>query len=246
MEGWQEAIFCEKEMKMRTLAILTALVALVAAPAARAEVILAGFETSDADATIEAVGFDGVAAGGVGWTHTTNASQSDDDGTFGTLAGASTTDSSWKYSSSSVSLVDPFYVDFTLTNNSNSDYDLEYFRFDAGRRGGDSAPNWSVDVQAGSDITVGNVGSGVLSAPVDPVAYDDLDLSLTALADHTLEAGESATVRVSFSGGIGNSAVTGPNNYIDNVAFTGTPEPATMALMVFGGLTVLSRRRRRA
>jgi len=96
-----------------------------------------------------------------------------------------------------------------------------------------------------SDITVGNVGSGALSSPVDPVAYDDLDLSLTALADRTLEAGGSVTVRVSFSGGSGNSAVTGPNNYIDNVAFTGVPEPATMALLAFGGLTVLSRRRRR-
>jgi len=111
---------------MRTLAILTALVALVAAPAAQAEVILAGFETSDADATIEAVGFNGVAAGGVGWTHTTTASQSDDDGTFGTLAGASTAASSWKYSSSSVSLEDPFYVDFTLTNTTGDTYGDTY------------------------------------------------------------------------------------------------------------------------
>ena len=229
---------------MRTLAILTVLAALVAAPAARAEVILAGFETFGTAATIEAAGCTGTATDGAGWFSSGSLTQADLDGTFGTLGGASTVASSWKYRTGS--LLGPFYVDFTLTNNANSDYDLEYFRFDAGRRGGDSAPNWSADVQAGSDITVGNVGSGTLSSPVDPVAYDDLDLSLTALADRTLEAGESATVRVSFSGGSGDSAVTGPNNYIDNVAFTGVPEPATMALMAFGGLTVLARRRRRA
>jgi len=231
-------------MKMRTLAILTTLVALVAAPAAQGEVILAGFESGVADATIVEGGFTGTANSSTGWFNTSSLVQADLDGTFGTLAGASTAASSWKYRTGS--LVGPFYVEFTLTNNTGLDYALEYFRFDAGRRDANSAPNWSVDVQGGSDITVGNLDTGTIASQADPVVYDSLDLSLAGLSDNTLEAGGSATIRVNFSGGSGSSGTAANNNYIDNIAFTGTPEPATMALMAFGGLTVLARRRRRA
>ncbi|MDP6633280.1 MAG: PEP-CTERM sorting domain-containing protein [Phycisphaerae bacterium] len=232
-------------MKMRTLIIPAVLVALAVAPAAQAGMILAGFETGVADATIEAVGFTGTANESTGWFNTSSLAQADSDGTFGTLASASTAASSWKYRSGS--LAGPFYVEFTLTNNTGSDYALEYFHFDAGYRDEGAAPNWSVDVRPGSDITVTNIAMGTHLPDAKPIYdYDDMDVPLAGLADSTLEAGGAVTIRVSFSGGSGNAGTAGPNNYLDNIAFTGTPEPATMVLMGFGGLTVLARRRRRA
>ena len=61
-------------------------------------------------------------------------------------------------------------------------------------------------VEGGSDITVGNVGSGALSSPVDPVAYDDLDLSLTALTGRRLFFGVPGPGRYGASPPLGIAA----------------------------------------
>ena len=82
------------------------------------------------------------------------------------------------------------------------------FHFEAVGFRSKAARTYALDVLAGSDITVGNV----FTSPANAITnlggtlsgnnqHDDIDLSLTNLADHTLEAGETAIFQLTFTGG---------------------------------------------
>jgi autotransporter-associated beta strand protein len=112
----------------------------------------------------------------------------------------------------------------TITNNSGSDYDLSAFHFDAVRFRPNAAKDYTLEVLEGSDITVGIVVES--AGPITNLAgalsgndqHDDIDIDLTGLADHTLEDGGVAIIRLAFSGGTG--AGSGHHLFLDNVAVT--------------------------
>jgi hypothetical protein len=85
----------------------------------------------------------------------------------------------------------------------------------------------------------------ILGSP-GPSDHDDFDLDLTGLADNVLDPGESATFRISFSGGTVSN--TDQKTYLDNVAISGTsvpiPEPASLAMGLVGLTLVIARRHR--
>ena len=119
---------------------------------------------------------------------------------------------------------------------------------------------YALNVLAGSDITEGNVFTS--DAPMNDNStnaithlggglsghgqHDEIDLDLSALADHTLETGESAIVQIAFSNGTGSGG--GHHLFLDNVGFSGNfsavPEPSGLAILGFAGIAVLVRRRK--
>lgn len=173
-----------------------------------------------------------------------SSASSSNDGTFGTLAGATTSTgaaSSGTYIGNSQTAGS---YDFTVTAGVNS-LILEDFHFDARRKRGNSAPNYTVTVVAG-DITLGLVGSGSLGNALNgsgPTNHNDFDIDLTSLADHVLTPGESATFRLAFTGGTPTN--NDQHTYLDNVAISGSivPEPGSLALLGFGGLLIARRRK---
>lgn len=168
------------------------------------------------------------------------------DGTFGTVAGATTDTSSAFTGAIRVVGTGSYYVDVYVKNNGTDDMELSSFSFDAWRTF-NKAPNvWSLVVLAGSDITTGTVGSGGslfnqnIAVPGGTANYEDFDISLAGLADYTLAANESATFRLTLSGSTGSSYT-----YIDNVGIMGTviPEPATIGMLGLGALVAICIRR---
>lgn len=75
--------------------------------------------------------------------------------------------------------------------------------------------------------------------------HDEIDLDLSALADNTLAAGESAVIQVAFSSGTGSGG--GHHLFLDNVAVSGDfaaiPEPSSILLLALSGLGLGFRRR---
>jgi autotransporter-associated beta strand protein len=123
-------------------------------------------------------------------------------------------------------------VTLTITNNGASDLDLNAFHMDAGAFRPNAARAYSLDVLAGSDITVGNVfasaGTPMNNNSTDDITqvggnltpandyHDDLDIDLTGLADSTLAVGETAIIQITFSAGTGSGS--GHHLFLDNVA----------------------------
>jgi hypothetical protein len=150
-------------------------------------------------------------------------------------------------------------ITITITNTGTTgDIVLDAFHFDAVAFRPNAARAYALNVLTGSDITIGNVftsaddaithlGGALLTDDLDPLTHDqhdDINLSLTGLADYTLAPGEVAIFQLAFSSGTGSGG--GHHLFLDNVAVSGTlpiPEPSS-ALLGLGALGLLVRRRR--
>lgn len=144
------------------------------------------------------------------------------DQTYGTIVGAPGNEGTNK--DALRCKIEGEYLDFTITNNNpSSQLSLESFNFDAWRRYEGSIKKWSLSVLSGSDITTGALSNGTFvkkngALPSDS-DFDDIDVSLTGLADYTLATGESAMLRLTMTATSGSG-----NTYLDNFAFSGTLE----------------------
>ncbi len=235
---------------MKTFLILPAFALALAASAQSRAGLIVGWETW-ASGSEAASSTDGDATG-VGnevsgdWREATQAASND--GTFGNLAGASTSTAS----ASTGTFIGGFGIsgtyDFTVTAGLNG-LILETFHFDAQRKRANSPEFWSVTTLSGAISTGVTVGMGTLTTPSLSQNHADFDLDLTSLTDNVLEPGESATFRMSFTGG--NNTNTDQITFLDNVAISGTsvpptplvPEPTSLAI---AGLSLLGLLRCRA
>ncbi len=236
--------------------VLAAALATLVIPQAAHAAVLAGFESwtaanpntgagaANAATTVE-TGFSGESTTvTTGWGRT--ATGAHDDGTFGTLAGAET-NVAFNRGLSLNNGVNGAY-DFSITNGTADDYELEFFHFDTGTFRPNAAHEWTVSVQSG-DLTAQTILSGSadnISGGV--VDWYDEDVDLSALVGgNVLAAGETVTFRLDMAGGTGAG---GHHQYLDNIAISGSvvavPEPGSVALLglcTFGG--IVARRRRK-
>lgn len=248
--------------KTATLATIVGLGALGTASSSAA-IIIAGWDTFDSNtapsSTAVATGVTATAttsAASGNWSNGDNSGRgSSDDTTWGTFDGNGT-------AASTVSDVGPANltafngvvtaeVTLTITNNGTVDLDLANFHMDVVAFRPNAPRTYSLNVLAGSNITVGNVITstedeithlaGVLSGHDQ---HDDLDLDLSGLADHTLAIGEQAIIQIAFSDGSGSGG--GHHLFLDNVAISGdvaVPEPSSALLALVSGAFLLRRRR---
>lgn len=131
-------------------------------------------------------------------------------------------------------------VNFTITNSSGTDWDLEEFHFDFGATRPGAADNWELTVVSGG-LTAGSVASGgpVADGGGGTAAWTDVDVDMTNIADFRLETDATVVFLLNFT----KDSTQGPSGhhaYIDNFAITGTavPEPGTFALL--SGLMALA------
>ena len=120
----------------------------------------------------------------------------------------------------------------TITNNGAADWDLDALHMDVVAFRSNAPRTYQLEVISG-DISNGIVFSssaneitelgGNLSATHDQ--HDEIDVSLIGLADSTLEAGETAVLRITFSGGTGSGG--GHHLFLDNVAVSGVVSPVS-------------------
>jgi len=184
-------------------------------------VVLAGWDTwtsgSEA-ASVTNFGATGSADETGDWRESNRAASND--GTFGEDLDDASTATGAASSGTYVGITGDGAYDFTILAG-NDALVLEGFHFDAQRKRSNSPENWAVEVIAG-DITLGAIANGTLNDVLGgpgPSDHNDFDLSLAFLSDNVLEAGESATFRISFSGG--NPTNTDQRTYLDNVAISG-------------------------
>lgn len=122
--------------------------------------------------------------------------------------------------------------EFTVTDTSGTARDLGFFVFDGGSFRPRSARNWELSVISG-DLTAGVIASGRLesNAPGELDDWTNVDISLSDLADNTLDANGTVTFGLTFTGGglndDGEVALDengdplsngGHHGYLDNVA----------------------------
>jgi hypothetical protein len=179
---------------------------------------------------------------------------SSSDGTWGSFAGpASPSTTVTTASTNNITLFNGGAsgdITITITNNNTENLVLDAFHFDALRWRPNAAKNYQIEVISGS-ITNGVV-PGTTSeltsfggAALTQTQHNEIDFSLAGLADHTLANGESAEIRVTFSGGTGTGS--GHHLFVDNVAISGeivpVPEPSAALLGLLGtGFFFLRRR----
>ncbi|MDQ8188949.1 PKD domain-containing protein [Roseibacillus persicicus] len=114
---------------------------------------------------------------------------------------------------------------FTISNNGPQALVLDGFHFDAYAFRPKAARSYRLEVLPGGGLTVGTVSTSADQAITSVAgannngAHDDIDLSLTGLADHTLAVGESVSLRLTFTGGEGDGS-GGHHLFVDNVAVT--------------------------
>jgi len=150
-------------------------------------------------------------------------------------------------------------VTFTITNGGALDIDLAMFHMDVVAFRPNAPRTYTLNVLAGSDLTVGTVfasaGTPMNNNSTNDITqlggglgtghdvHDDLDIDLTGLADHTLAVGESAQIQIAFSNGTGSGG--GHHLFLDNVAVSGdlVPEPSSAAFLGLGALALLRRRK---
>lgn len=204
--------------------------------------VLAGWETwidtgaTTFNSTVQ-TGATGVAIGtaddGAVWTHWSNADKgygASQDGTFGDLIPGALIDVATATSNSAVGIQLGYggTMDFTVVNTNGSSINLTGFHFDGGiTRTGGAADTWTLSIVTGSDVDLGNFGSGTFPAFLGPVTGDfDVDLTTAGMSDRMLAAGEQVIFRLTISGGTPDTG--GRDTYIDNVAITAS-EPGGSA-----------------
>ncbi len=142
------------------------------------------------------------------------------DGTYGSLVTGASTWTGSAETGTYIGITGDGSHSFTITAGANA-LSLSSFHFDAMRKRSNSPENWLVEVIAGN-ITLGTLASGtlheILGAP-GPTDHNDFDIDLATLSDNELMPGESATIRISFTGG--DPTNTDQQTYLDNVAITG-------------------------
>jgi hypothetical protein len=183
--------------------------------------------------------------GGSWFNFGTNALGRSTDGTWGTIA-LPAADSTNDQSTDGVALANGYdgFIDFTITDTSGTPRDLTSFNFDVGAFRTNAARNWSLSIIAGDLTNASNLATGTANHSTSVEIQDDIDVSLTGLADYTLDANGTVTFRLNFTGGTNSSA--GHHLWLDNVAVFGTavvPEPS-VALLCMLGMVGLFRRRR--
>ena len=117
-------------------------------------------------------------------------------------------------------------IDFVLTDTGGVDRDLALFQFDTATFRPNAANSWELSVIAG-DLTPGTVMSGVALNSTGGVAdWHDVDIDLTGLTDHTLDANGTVTFRLEFTGG--TLGAGGHHQVLDNVAISEVQESGVL------------------
>ena len=247
-----------------TTACLLSLSAALTAGSANAATLLAGFYDSDTDAVVAGLAANETAAGitatfdGRGRGFNTWGSG---DGTYGTFAGASSDTQSAEAYRASANFGG---ATFNITNGTGVDVSIETIAFDYHNNDDSSRDYWDnlavtyvsgdlgiadgTTIQSWAGLARDNTTNGINAKGGD---YLDYDTSLLGLADFTLADGETAIFRIistSTDTPLGNARNFAP---VDNIGFFGTvsstaiPEPASLAVGLFGlGALALRRRRR--
>lgn len=161
------------------------------------------------------------------------------DGSFGTVGGASSTDTYGLL----LRNANPTLT-ITVNNNTGSDYSIDSLHIDYWRSNGNAPDTFTLTYDSGGLGPAGTLDtvSGIAVGSADQVTdYVDYDFNLgTVLTDKVLANGESAvfTIDVTWVGG-------GSSLFFDNLAIQGAvvPEPSAALLGGLGALMLLRRRR---
>jgi hypothetical protein len=159
------------------------------------------------------------------------------DGTYGTLVApvAATNGGRWQvrtYTNGNIATL-------TVTNKTSGDVVLESFHFDVGRWYEQAMEAFTLSVSG--DVTADPallVETNLTILGFNSVDYDDFDVALTNLADHTLGAGEQVVFTFDF---VARPEAPFFNTWIDNIAILGqaaTGLPATLSIIDNGDDTV--------
>lgn len=138
---------------------------------------------------------------------------------------------------------------FSITNSSGADIELRAFHFDSYAFRPKAARAYELSVLAGGGITDGIVYTSTddeithVGGANANDAHDQIDHSLTGLADNVLANGESVEFLLAFSSGVGDGA-GGHDLWVDNIAVSAVPEPTSSLLALLGGGFFFLRRRR--
>lgn len=138
---------------------------------------------------------------------------------------------------------------FSITNNSPADIELGAFHFDAYAFRPNAARTYELSVLAGGSLTEGiiftsdNDAITSVGGAWSNLAHDDIDISLTGLADYVLGSGESVQFLLAFSSGTG--AGGGHHLFVDNFGISTVPvigpvEPPVMGSEISGGNMTIS------
>lgn len=216
---------------------------LLACGQSEATLIVAGWDVWDsaenATASVTATGVSGSAVSTteqVAW-NTIDERGASDGGDWGTLAGppaASTAVADGENVTLSSATTGGTWT-FSITNSSADDIVLDSFHFDAYAFRPKAPRTYELSVLSGGALSDGVVFTSAAQAITSVggansnSAHDDIDLSLAALADTTLEAGGTVQFLLAFSGGAGDGA-GGHHLFLDNVGISGNisaiPEPS--------------------
>lgn len=184
------------------------------------ETIIASFEDTFTDADRSFFGVDAQISGGAG----VNSTYGSSDTSYGSvLGGAELSGGSLKINKASESQLTPVV---TVTNNSANQIILESLNFDVIKRY--NLTPGAVEVSISGDVSGGVILSSAEANnfTVSNVAlsdYDDFDVDLTNLADHTLEPGEGLQITFAFINDQDGSSDT----QLDNIALIGSQVKVT-------------------
>ncbi len=176
--------------------------------------IIALFNDSFNDADRELAGLVAKISGGHGVDNT----RGSNDGSYGTLPGAApTAGGALSVRSGSYNKLNPV---IQISNNTGSDIVLDSLNFDVIKRF-ELTPG-AVDVSIFGDVTFTNlldstVATNFTVSDVKLTDYDDFDVPLNHLPDHTLAHGESLSIKFAFVDLGGTS-----DTLLDNIAVLGT------------------------